>query len=262
MLASLIRHRGYVWGAAAADLRNRYAGSIGGALWNVLQPLLMIAVFTVVFTSIMARPGGAGVVGDAPYVVYLCAALLPWYALAECVTRGTHALAANALYLRKSAIPEQVFVAQTAVAAAMSLTVSFTLLILVALAFGHQPAWTWLLLPVPLALLLAMGFGLAVALASVFVFIRDVGQAVPVLLQAGFWTFPIVYHAEQLPGWALRLLPYNPMYPALTGVRELFLFGRVPGVELWAGMILWAAAALLLGSLVLRKLRPEIRDVI
>lgn len=261
MLASLIRHRGYVWGAALADLRNRYAGSTGGALWNVLQPLLMIAVFTVVFTSIMARPAAPGG-DDVPYVVYLCSALLPWYALAECVTRGTHALSANALYLRKSAMPEQVFVAQTAVAGAMSLAVSFTLLILVALAFGHQPAWTWLLLPVPLALLIALGFGVALALAAVYVFIRDVGQAVPVLLQAGFWTFPIVYHAEQLPGWAHRLLPYNPVYPALTGVRELFLFGRVPGVELWAGMVLWAAAALLLGSLVLRKLRPEIRDVI
>lgn len=261
MIADLYANRGYVWGAALADLRNRYAGSIGGALWNILQPLLMIAVFTAVFTGLMAREGVPGE-GDAPYVVYLCSALLPWYALAECITRGTHALSANALYLRKSAIPEQVFVAQTAVSAALSLAVSFTLLILVALAFGHEPSWAWLLLPLPLTLLIALGFGLGLALGAVYVFIRDVAQGVPVLLQAGFWTFPIVYRAEVVPEWLRRALPYNPVYPALTGVRELFLFGRVPSVELWAGMVLWAGAAVLLGSLVLRKLRPEIRDVI
>lgn len=249
---------GYVWRNALADLRHRYAGSVGGALWNVLQPLLMIAVFTVIFTGIMRRPGA----DEAPYVVYLCSALLPWYALAECLSRGTHALTAHALHLRKTAIPEAVFVAQAALSAALSLAIALAVLFVVGACVGVRPSWTWVLAPAPCALLLVMGLGASLALSAVHVFIRDVGQALPVVLQVGFWSYPIVYRAQDVPEWLRRVLPYNPVYPALTGVRELFLHGRVPGVELWVGMIVWASAALLAGSLVMRKLRPEIRDVI
>lgn len=249
---------GYVWRNALADLRHRYAGSVGGALWNVLQPLLMIAVFTVIFTGIMRRPGAE----EAPYVVYLCSALLPWYALAECLNRGTHALTAHALHLRKTAIPEAVFVAQATLSAALGLAIALAILLGVGVCVGMRPSWTWALVPVPCVLLLAMGLGVSLALSAVHVFIRDIGQALPVMLQVGFWSYPIVYRAQDVPEWMRRVLPYNPVYPALTGVRELFLHGRVPGGELWFGMMLWAAAALLAGSMVMRRLRPEIRDVI
>ncbi len=256
-VASLYRHRGYIGRNAWAELRHRYAGSIGGALWAILQPLLMIAVFTVVFTRIMQRSDA-----DVPYVVYLCSALLPWYAFAECVTRATHTLVAHAQYLRKVPIPEQVFIAQSAVTAALGLLVSYTLLLVLAPVFGHGPSWHWLLLPLPLGALVALGFGVGLALGTVFPFIRDVGQVVPFLLQLGFWTYPIVYRAEDTPDWLAALLAWNPVYPSLEAVRALFLHRQMPAPELWAGMVIWAVLAIALGSLVLRKLRAEIRDVI
>ncbi len=261
MVTSLYRHRGYIWRNAWAELRHRYAGSIGGALWAVLQPLVMIAVFTVIFTRIMQRPGMGGR-AEVPYIVYLCSALLPWYAFADCVTRSTHAFVTHAQYLRKMPIPEQVFIAQSALSAALNLAISCTLLIVLAPLFGHAPAWHWLLLPLPLGALIALGFGIGLALGAIFPFIRDLGQVVPVLLQIGFWAYPIVYRAEDTPLWLQALLPWNPIYPAMEGVRALFLEHRMPGPELWAGMLLWAALAIVLGSLVLRRLRPEIRDVI
>ncbi len=258
MIAPLYRHRGYIWRNAWADLRHRYAGSIGGGLWAILQPLALIAVFTVIFTQIMQRPG----TNEAPYVLYLCSALLPWFAFADCINRGTHAFVAHAAYIRKVPIPEQVFVAQGAATAALGLAISTALLMAFALAFGHTPSWHWLLLPVPLAMLLAVGFGVGLALGTVYAFIRDAGQIVPVILQVGFWAYPIVYRVEDTPRWLQAAIPWNPVYPSLEATRAIFLEKRLPDPVLWLAMMGWAIAAIAIGSLVLRKLRPELRDVI
>src|SRR5215813_7826338 len=174
MILNLYKHRGYIWRAAWSDVRNRYAGAGLGAVWNLLQPLAMILIFTLIFTSVMPQKAVLG----APYPVYLCSALLPWSAFAECINRGTHAFIANAVYLRKLPIPEQVFVAQTALSTAIGLTLSFIVLVVVSVALGHAPSWHWLLLPVPLLLLVGLGFGIGMALGTLNAFIRDVGQAV------------------------------------------------------------------------------------
>lgn len=261
MIVNLYKHRRYIWRTALSDVRNRYAGSAGGAFWNLLQPLALILVFTLVFTQIMT--GRAGIIdGPGGYVLYLCSALLPWTAFAECINRGTQSFVANAVYLRKLPIPEQVFVAQSAVATGIGLGISYALLVLVALALGHTPSWHWLLLPVPLAMLIGLGFGLGMALGTINAFVRDVGHVVPILLQIGFWSYPIVYDASFVPDWVASILPLNPVYPSLTAIRTLFLDQRLPGPELWAGMAFWSVAAGAGGYLVLRRLRPELRDVI
>src|SRR5678816_440930 len=94
MIINLYKHRGYIWRTALAEVRTRYAGAGLGALWNLLQPLSMILIFTAIFTRLMP---GADVLG-APYPVYLCAGLLPWSAFGECINRGTFAFITNAVY--------------------------------------------------------------------------------------------------------------------------------------------------------------------
>ncbi len=269
MIANLYKHRGYIWRTAWSDVRNRFAGAGLGMVWNLLQPLSMILIFTVIFTLVMPQEARLGVA----YPVYLCSALLPWSAFAECINRGTNSFIANAMYLRKLPIPEQVFVAQTALSTAIGLTLSFTALIVVGMSLGHMPSWHWLLLPLPLGLLIGLGFGLGMMLGTLNAFIRDVGQAVPIVMQIWFWLYPIVYVVtDATPSWVRRLIVANPVYPYMECIRALFIGTRVPGSlvairevpgpMLWFGMIAWTGAAGVVGYLVLRKLRPELRDVI
>jgi len=257
-MSSLVQHRSYIWSTALADLRTRYVGSGLGITWNVLQPLAQILIFTVIFGTIMRREGHE----SSPYVLYLCAALLPWNAFAECLTRSTHSLVSHATYLRKLPIPEQVFIAQSALGSLLSLGISFGLLVLVAALMGHSPTWHWLLMPIPLVMLMALGFGLGCGLGSMFPFIRDLGQILPIILPLGFWFYPIVYELHVVPGWLQHAIPFNPVYPFLESIRTLFLDATLPAPKLWAGMALWTTFALVFGSLVLRGLRAEIRDVI
>jgi len=258
MFTSLYKHRGYIWRTAWSDVRNRYAGAGLGAVWNLLQPLSMILIFTVIFTSVMPQSAVLG----APYPVYLCSALLPWSAFAECLNRGTQSFVANATYLRKLPIPEQVFVAQAALSTAIGLTLSFAALIVVAAILGHYPSWHWILLPLPLALLIGMGFGLGMMLGTLNAFIRDVGQAVPIILQVWFWLYPIVWHSDNVPTGMRRAIPFNPIYPFMESIRALFIHRALPAPGLWLGMAAWTGVAGLVGYLVLRRLRPELRDVI
>lgn len=259
MFPSLVKHRGYIWRTAWSEVRDRYAGAGLGFVWNILQPLSLILIFTVVFTSILKN--------SAPeikvhYTVYLCSAMLPWTAFADCISRGTNSFIQNAIYLRKLPIPEQVFVAQSALTSGIGLVISYVVLVVVAVCLGHYPSWHWLLLPIPMALLIAMGFGIGMALGTLNAFVRDVGQLVPVLLQIGFWTYPIVYHRKHLPEPFNEWVQYNPLFVYLDGIRQLFIERQVPGVWMWVGMFAWTLAASVAGYLVLRRLRPELRDVI
>ncbi len=261
MLIDLYKHRGYIWRTAYAELRHKYAGAGFGAVWTVIQPLAQILIFTVIFTQVFKRTAGEAM-GSVPYPVYLCSALLPWAAFAECINRGTHSFVSHAIYLRKLPIPEQVFVAQTALGTAMNLAISFLVLVGFSTALGHPPTWHWLLVPLPLILLLSFAFGVGMALGTLNAFIRDVGQAVPILIQIGFWTYPIVYPMEVLPPAAQTAVKFNPIYPYMETVRSLFIEGRLPSVWMWAAMLGWAGVACTLGYAVLRRLRPELRDVI
>jgi ABC-type polysaccharide/polyol phosphate export permease len=258
MFAPLLQYRSFVWHRAVNDLRHRYAGTAMGVVWNVVHPLALIGVYALVFSTIMKGQGQR----PLDYVLYLCAGFLPWLAFAEAVTRGTGAFVDNAAYLKKLPVPEQLFVASSAVTATLSLAISFTLLIAIALLAGHRPTWHWALLPAPLIALQVMGLGLGLLLGTVNVFLRDVGQLLAIALQVVFWTVPIVYKPDVLPAWAPRLLAWHPLTPPITAARDLFLAGQLPTAATWVGLVAWPAAVLLVASLAFTKLRDEIRDVI
>lgn len=260
MLRTLIRHRAYIARAAWTDVRRRYAGSAIGIAWNVLQPLALIAIFTIVFTEVVTGRADHGTPGGYP--VYLCSLLLPWIAFSEAVGRGTRSLVENAVYLRKLPIPEEVFPAQVVASAAIGLSVSFSLFLPIAVVLGQPPTWHWLLLPLPMIALFAMALGLSVALAAIHAFIRDTATIIQIFLQVGFWSFPIVYGVEFLPAWMLRILPLHPLYGPFTATRDLLLYHRLPAVETWLVALGWVLLAWAVGAAAMRALRAEVRDVL
>lgn len=262
MVVPLLKYRRLIWQHAVADLRHRYAGTGLGVVWNVLHPLALILIYSVVFSLVLngAAKGPDG--HPIPYPLYLCSGLLPWLAFAECINRGTSAFSENAVYLKKLPIPEQVFVAQTAASATLGLGISFSLLLLVSLGFGYRPTVWWLLLPLPLIALQALGFALGLLCGTLNVFFRDIGHLLTVALQVILWTAPVVYFPQSIPHWVEPVFRWHPIMPALTAVRDLFLIGRMPSLAAWAGMIAWPALALTVAGIVFHQLRAEIRDVL
>ena len=261
MIISIWNYRKYIWRGAWRDLWYRYAGSSIGFLWNVINPLFQIALYTIVFSQLMVvrianLPSGFG------FAIYLCAGLIPWLGFSETVIRCTHSFVENANFLRNLAIPEQVFVAQNAASSFLSLMIGMVLLVIVCGLLGHYPAWSWISLPLILVLLQGFGFGLGLFLGVLNAFFRDIGQVVGLFLQLWFWATPIVYTKNILPASLQNWLFLNPVYPFIHSMQSVIVDQVWPAGNMWAGMILLAFAFPALGYLALRKLRPELRDVI
>ena len=261
MIISIWNFRRYIWKNAWLDLRHQYAGSSMGFLWNVINPLFQILLFTLVFSKIMqvripGLPSGFG------FAIYLCAGLIPWLGFSETVNQCTRSFVANAQYLKKLAIPEQVFVAQNASSGFFGLIISMILLIGICALLGHYPAWSWLSLPLILILLQGFGFGLGLLLGVLNAFFRDIGQALGLLLQLWFWCTPIVYTENILPDRMREWLFLNPVYPFIRSLHQVMVEKAWPDSSALVVMASLALSLPLLGYLVLRKLRPEIRDVL
>jgi lipopolysaccharide transport system permease protein len=261
LLKSLFKYRQFIWQHAQMDLRHRYAGTGMGVAWNVIHPLGVIAIYSVVFSTIM-NPHLPNRTGRLAYTIYLCSGLFPWLAFSDCVLRGCNSFITNANYLKKLPIPEPVFVAQNAVASTMSLMVNFVLLLVLAVSLGFFPTWEWLLLPLPLVMLQVSGFGVGLFLGTLNVFFRDVGEWTIIVLQMVMWTMPIVYVEDILPGWMKTILHWHPLMPEISCIHDLFINSQVPGRGTWVAMVAWPVGILIAASLVLHKLRPEIRDVL
>lgn len=216
--------RGFIVSTVLRELQVRYARSLLGGLWLILPPLVMIAVYAVVFTHLMR---GAGLPDHGPYTysVYLCAGMLSWQWFSELLTRAQVLFTQHAGLIRKTTVPWPVLLVCDALVATAGLLIQLVLFALLLAAVGLWPGWS-LVLALPVLLvqgLLALGIGL---MLSVFhVFFRDVGLALPLLLQLWFWLTPIVYPAGILPPAFQPWLGWNPLTPIVQAYQSAVLPG-------------------------------------
>jgi len=262
MIISIWNYRDFIWRSAWRDLRHRYAGSSMGFLWNVLNPLFQIILYTIVFSRLMVIRI-PGLPEEFGFAIYLCAGLIPWIGFSDTVSRCVNSFVENANYLRKLAIPEQVFVARNAGSSSLSLMIGMTLLVAICCLLGHYPSWSWFSLPLILILLQGFGFGLGLFLGVLNVFFRDISQMIGLFLQLWFWATPIVYMENILPAWLNKdAMIFNPVYPFIHSLQAVIVNKAWPSGNMWAGMILISVVFPIMGYLALRKLRPELRDVL
>lgn len=240
------------------ELRHRYSATGMGFAWHIIHPLTMIGLYSIIFGVFLER-AFEGL--NAPYPLFLCAGLIPWFAFSESLTNGLDSFRANAAYLKRLPVPEQAFIAQTALTSTLHLGISFTLLLCAALVFGHTPTWHWLLIPVPLLLMQGAAFGIGLTLGTLNVFFPDINQFVQLLIRFAFWLAPILFPFSFFEQHGLGLLALlNPVTVFLLAVRDLFISGALPSVETVAGMLFWTVGSVAVGFSVLNALRSEIRD--
>ena len=261
LFTSLWSYRAYIVAGALRELKQRYAGSGMGLLWHVVTPLTQIAVYFVVFSRFMGAVGG-GPYSPQAYAVFLCAGILPWFVFSETLSRGTTALLANESYLKKLAIPEAVFVAQTVTTSAFTLGLYAVALLGIALATGLPARAAWVLIPVVLVLFLGLCFGLALILATVTVFFRDVTQIMSIVVQVWFWLTPVVYHETSLGPRMTRVMEWNPPTAYILAVRRLLIDGTLPAAGDWLWMAGLAVLLACLGASLLQRLSSDLRDAL
>ena len=261
MVVSAWSYRRFIWENAWRDLWYRFAGSTMGFLWNVINPLSQILIYTIVFSKMM-HTKIPSLPSEFGFAIYLCAGLIPWIGFNETVTRCAGSFIENSNYLKKLAIPEQVFVLQNACSNLLSLIISMSIFIVICCLLGHYPSWSWIMIPVTLLLLQGFALGIGLFLAVMNAFFRDVSHMLVIVLQIWFWMTPIVYVETSLPDWCRQALVFNPLYHFIHAQQSIIVENAWPDIASFVYMAIPAILFPIVGYVVLNKLRSEIRDVL
>ncbi len=241
------------------ELKNRFAGSLSGGVWVLLQPLLQLAVTSFVFVHVFkARVPGA----DAPgYLPFLATAFWPWTAFAEALLRSTTAIQDNAALIGKVALPREVLVVASVLSSFAIHCIGYLVILLVLAAFGYDIHLSHLLLALPLyLLLLSLALGAALLCAAVQVFVRDLvqllGQTLPLLM----FTAPVYYARDLLPEKFRGLIDLNPFTFYAEAFRGILLdYGDIPPGRIGVAVAI-ALLTLFVGHQVFRRLDPHFED--
>ncbi|OAS20529.1 ABC transporter permease [Paenibacillus oryzisoli] len=258
---SIWKYRKYIWDNSISELKNRYAGSSLGAVWNVLQPLFQILIFTYIFSQVMIAKI-PNMESSSAFAIYLCAGLIPWISFSDIVVRGSNVFLVNSTYLKKLAIPEYIFMLQVSLTSTIILFISMVLLFLIVLILGQIVTLLWLIIPIVLFMLVVFATGIAFVVATVNVFFKDVGQFLVSFIQIWMWLTPIVYIKELLPTSFASLINYNPVYYFIDSLQQIIVYAKPPTTSNWVLMIIFTCVSVFIGIFVLKILRSEIRDVI
>lgn len=242
------------------DFQGRYAGSVLGFVWSLLQPLWLIALFTFVFSTVM-KVSLLGARTDH-FALFLFGGLLPWTALHEGVQRASTAITDNASLVKKLRFPAEILVLAVVLAALLHEAIAAAIYVGALLLAGE---FSWgglplLLLAVPLQVGLTLGLGLL--LSSVHVFFRDTAQILGMLFNVWFYLTPIVYPPNLVPERFRTWIELNPLTALVDLYRQAFLGGEPALVPGWGTLAVVAAVLLSAGFAVFGRLKTSFVDEI
>lgn len=240
------------------DFESRYAGSILGFLWSLLQPAFQLALYTFAFGYIMKIPLENELTSS--FGIFLFCALMPWLAVHEGIQRGTTAITDNASLVKKVRFPAEILVATSVLAAVLHQAIASVVFLAVLPFLGDLDlsGLPLLLLAVPLQVLLTAGIGFLAA--AINIYFRDVSQLQGMVLIAWFYLTPIVYPLSLVPEKVHGMILLNPMTALVDLYRQAFLGGRLANVQgLWP-LALFALVLFVVGLGVFRHLKPSFAD--
>ena len=259
---NLIASRKVVRALARNDFKVRYSGSYLGVAWGFIQPVVTILVYWFVFSVGLkaSRP-----TGEAPFILWLTAGIIPWFYFSEALSAATDCLSEYSYLVKKVVFPYSVLPSVKIISAFFA-HIFFVFLLLVLFAFyGYFPTVYVLQLPYYILCLVMLTLALSIITSSVNAFFKDTRQIVNIVLQLGFWATPVVWDISiiGIPTVSF-LLKLNPVYYVVEGFRNSFIkhtwFFEQPLYTLY----FWVLTLFLmwLGIRLFERLKPHFSDVL
>ncbi len=254
----LWRYRGLLYFLTWRDVKVRYKQTALGAAWAILQPLLNMVVYTVVF----GRFAGLQKHTDgAPYPIYVFIGLLPWTFFANSITNSGNSLVGNSNLITKVYFPRLILPLATVGAALVDLGISFVVLLCMMVWYRTGISLHILLLPLLLVGTLLAAAGTGMVLSSLTVSYRDFRYVVPFIVQIWMFTTPVIYPPTIVPIKWRWLLSLNPMSGIIDGFRSAFLGLQVPWMQVCISLLV-SSCLFLFGAVYFRRAERRFADII
>ncbi|MDQ6797223.1 MAG: ABC transporter permease, partial [Actinomycetota bacterium] len=216
--------RALVLTLAERDLRVRYKQAVLGFAWSILNPIVLLVAFTIIFEHAAHID-----TGGAPYPLFSYLGLLPWTFFSGAVNTGSQSIVAEQSLLNKVYFPREAFPLGDIMVAAADTVMASLALVLLFLVEGFVPRATSYWVPVFIPIAVAFAVGVTLATSSMLVYLRDVRQALPIVMQLGLFATPVAYAFTVIP---TNLQPVyavvNPLGPVIDGLRQTVLYGHAP----------------------------------
>lgn len=256
-LKALWEYRELLYFLVWRDVKIRYKQTLIGAGWAILQPVMTMVVFTIVFGK-FAKISSDGL----PYPIFAYAALLPWNLFSHSLTRGGASVVGNAGLVSKIYFPRLILPLSGVLSPMIDFAISFGILAVMMIWYGILPGWG--VFALPLFLLLATLTALAVGLwlAALNVRYRDVGHAIPFLAQLWLFASPVAYPVSVVPETWRWLYSLNPMAGVIEGFRWALLGRQSPDLAVIAISSLTVIALLLAGIVYFRYTERTFADIV
>lgn len=262
LLFSFWRHRDLIGNHVRRDVIGRYRGSFLGILWSFLNPVLMLGVYTFVFSAVFqSRWSGSGE-AKTEFALLLFAGLIVFNFFAECFNRAPGLVLAHGNYVKKVVFPLEILPVVSVVSALFHALISIGVWVLGYLLAVGVPHLTLLLFPLALVPLTLLVLGLSWWLAALGVYLRDVGQIAGVITTMLMFLSPIFFPLEALPEDYRPLLAWNPLAPAIAMMRDLLFWGAPLRIDDYLSYLMLCVGMAWLGFAWFQKTRKGFADVL
>jgi ABC-type polysaccharide/polyol phosphate export permease len=264
-IAQVVRFRGLLATLVGRELKARYRGSALGFVWSLLNPLLLLGVYSFVFGLVFVQ--GRSDLAD-PYALFLITGLFPWVWVSTSLIEGTVSLAANAGLIRKAIFPVELLPMVPVLANLVHFLLALPIVggaLLIGRVLGEPVSGPeTILLPLVVLLQLPMITGMALGLAALNVHFKDVRDLLVNVLQLLFFMTPILYPLDwvELPALASLIRWANPFTPFTLAYQDVLFRGVVPAPEVWLHMAVCATVAWALGTWIFERLRGTLVEAV
>lgn len=214
------------------DIKVLYAQTILGFAWAILQPLVQIIIFTIVFGKV-AKVSTDGI----PYILFSTVAIVPWTYISQTITQSSQSLVAGQSMLGKVYFPRVIFPLTAILAKLLDFVISMLIIMVVAVYYHVLPTWNLLLFPLFLLMMMSLSAGIGLWLSAMAIRFRDVKYAMTFGVRMLMYTAPIVYSASSIPIKYRIIYSLNPIVGVIEGFRACFLGTPVPWPFILSGII-------------------------
>jgi lipopolysaccharide transport system permease protein len=259
---SFWRNRELIWQMTKREVVGRYRGSVLGLFWSFFNPVLMLVVYTFVFSVVFKARWHAGSDSKTEFAILLFVGLIVHGLFAECANRAPGLMLGNVNYVKKVVFPLEILPWTTMGSALFHAGVSTVVLLCFYALVNASLHWTAIFLPLVLAPFILFIMGFAWFLASIGVFLRDVGQTIGIITTVLLFLSPVFYSVTALPESYRMYLYFNPLTFIIEQARNVLIWGNMPD---WSGLALYSAVGLAtawLGFAWFQKTRKGFADVL
>ena len=252
----LIEYRDLFFFLVWRDIKVLYAQTILGFLWAILQPLIQIIIFTIVFGKVAKVP-----TEGIPYILFSTVAIIPWTYMSQAMTQSAQSLVAGQAMLDKVYFPRLMFPLTSVLAKLVDFGISILILLPLSIYYHVLPSWKLIFFPLLVIFMMSISSGVGMWLSALAIRFRDVKHAMPLVVRMLMFTAPIVYSASSISAKYRMIYSLNPIVGVIEGFRACFLGTPVPWTFIWPGIIT-AAVLLISGALYFKRMERVFADVI